>query len=75
VLPADWRTRDLELTTTFAFKPEWWPECYKLLESGAVRVEPMLKGDSISSLVDSEPTFKRLFKPADEIKMVVDFEK
>jgi (R,R)-butanediol dehydrogenase/meso-butanediol dehydrogenase/diacetyl reductase len=75
VLPADWCTRDLELTTTFAFKPEWWPECYKLLQSGAVRVEPMLKGDSIIALDDIEPTFKRLFKPSDEIKMVVDFEK
>ncbi len=75
ILPADWCTRDLELTTTFAFVPEWWPECYKLLESGAVCIEPMLKGDSLISLDEIEPTFKRLFKPTDEIKMVVDFEK
>lgn len=75
VLPADWCTRDLELTTTFNFKPEWWPECYKLLESGDVRIEPMLKGDSLISLEQIGPTFERLFKPTDEIKMVVDFEK
>ncbi len=75
VLPADWCTRDLELTTTFAFRPEWWPECYRLLESGQVRIEPMLKADSLISLDEIEPTFKRLFRPTDEIKMVVDLER
>ncbi len=75
VLPADWCTRDLELTTTFAFKPEWWPECYGLIESGDVRIEPMLNDDSLISLQDIEPTFKRLFTPTDEIKMVVDLER
>ncbi len=75
VLPADWCTRDLELTTTFSFKPEWWPECYRLLETGQVRIEPMLRDDSLIALEDIQPTFERLFKPSDEIKMVVDFER
>ena len=75
VLPADWCTRDLELTTTFAFRPEWWPECYGLIESGHVRIEPMLGPDSLISLDEIEPTFRRLFTPTDEIKMVVDLER
>lgn len=72
VLPADWCTRDLELTTTFGFDPRWWPECYRLIESGDIRIEPMLSDDSLISLGEIEPTFRRLFRPTDEIKMVVD---
>ena len=73
VLPADWCTRDLELTTTFAFDPEEWPMCFELLESGRVRVDAMLNDESIISLDEIESAFKGLFKPSDEIKKVVAF--
>ena len=73
VLPADWCTRDLELTTTFGFEPEEWPMCFELLESGKVRVDAMLNDESIIPLEDIETTFKGLFKPSDEIKKVVGF--
>ncbi|MDA1188111.1 MAG: zinc-binding dehydrogenase [Chloroflexi bacterium] len=73
VLPADWCTRDAELTTTFAFDPEEFPECFDLLERGKVTVEPLLSSNSLISLEQLGETFQKLFKPSEEIKMVVKF--
>lgn len=73
VLPADWCTRDAELTTTFAFDPEEWLECFDLIQRGKVKVEPLLGPDSFISLEQLGATFQKLFKPSNEIKMVVKF--
>jgi (R,R)-butanediol dehydrogenase/meso-butanediol dehydrogenase/diacetyl reductase len=73
VLPADWCTRDAELTTTFGFDPDEFSQSFDLLESGKVSVKPLLGRDSLISLDQLGETFQRLFKPSEEIKMVVGF--
>ncbi|MBM3943947.1 MAG: zinc-binding dehydrogenase [SAR202 cluster bacterium] len=71
VVPVDFITRDVELTTTFAHGTDDWLVGFDLIKKGKVNTDALLTKDGIIPLEKIQETFLRLTKPTDEIKVVV----
>ena len=71
VLPVDWITRELELTTVFGYGPEDWRIGFELIQSGRVTPEAMLTDDSVITLDQIQQAFDGLVKPTNQIKILV----
>ena len=71
VLPVDWITRDLNLTTVFGYGPEDWRIGFELIQSGKVTPEAMLTDDSVIGLDGIQKAFDGLLKPTSQIKLLV----
>ena len=71
VLPVDWISRDIHLTTSLQHDARHWKIALDLLGKGLVQIEPMLAGDSEIALEDIQTVFEGLQRPTDEIKLLV----
>ncbi|MDA1188302.1 MAG: zinc-binding dehydrogenase [Chloroflexi bacterium] len=71
VVPVDFITRDVELTTTFAHGTDDWLIGFDLMAKGKVNTDALLAKDGIIPLEKIQDAFMRLTKPTSDIKVVV----
>lgn len=72
VLPVDWISRDLTMTTSLAWAPEDWRIGLDLIRDGKVVTEPLLPAGSIIGLDGIQAAFETLISPNEQIKIVVE---
>jgi (R,R)-butanediol dehydrogenase/meso-butanediol dehydrogenase/diacetyl reductase len=72
VLPVDWISRDLTMTTSLAWAPEDWRIGLDLISDGRVLTEPLLPPGSIIGLDGVQAAFEALTSPNEQIKIVVE---
>ena len=71
VAAADWMAREINIQTTFGAAPEDWRTSLKLMQTGSVRVESMLKESDFVALEEIDAVFRSLFKPTDRLQVIV----
>jgi len=72
-LPVDWVGREVEMQTVYGTVPGDWLLAVQLIESGKIRVKPMIS--EIIALKDIQQTFQQLLKPDNPwVQVVVGFE-
>ena len=71
LLPVDWAAREVKLQTSFGSTPDDWRIALDLIESGKVRMEPMLSETDYVSLEGIQEAFEALVKPTSQLQMVV----
>jgi (R,R)-butanediol dehydrogenase/meso-butanediol dehydrogenase/diacetyl reductase len=68
---AEWMARHINIQTTFGQEPDDWHTTLKLMQMGKIVVEPMLQESDFVPLEDIQSAFESLFKPSDQLQMIV----
>lgn len=68
---ADWMARHINIQTTFGQGPDDWYTVLKLMQMGKIIVEPMLQESDFVPLEEIQSAFESLYKPSDQLQMVV----
>jgi (R,R)-butanediol dehydrogenase/meso-butanediol dehydrogenase/diacetyl reductase len=71
IVAADWMARHINIQTTFGQQPDDWHTVLRLMQMGKIVVEPMLQESDFVPLEDIQSAFESLFKPSDQLQMIV----
>lgn len=71
LLPVDWMAREVSIKSTWGARHQDWQIALELMQTGKVKVDPMLNGTSFVSIDEIQNAFESLVKPTNQLQMIV----